>query len=193
MSEGQDFNSFVMTCARAMGACVMMRDEPFDAPIPTFEPSDYNAKAKLDAEKLLKKLKSMSTEDAMALGKEEKTKDIKRLKECVDREEAENKRLDRMVEEVGEWAPPTEDHQGLKEFMLDQIDISRTAGVYYQGELDKTQSREPTSFIFDKIANAERDIEYHKKGDTEERDRTEERNQWVIALRESLECKEAQK
>ena len=49
MNEGQDFKSFAMTCARAMGACVTIRDEPFDAPIPTIKPSDYNAKAKLEA------------------------------------------------------------------------------------------------------------------------------------------------
>lgn len=50
------FERFAMRCARAMGACVMMRDDPMDAPIPDkWEPDDYyrkrleDAKAKLAA------------------------------------------------------------------------------------------------------------------------------------------------
>ena len=44
MEKGQDFPDFVLLCARAMGATIMLRDEPLDAPIPEFQPSDYSAK-----------------------------------------------------------------------------------------------------------------------------------------------------
>jgi len=54
IKDGVTFEQFVWKCARAMGALVMMRDEPSNAPIPVkFEPSNYyaeevaKAKAKL--------------------------------------------------------------------------------------------------------------------------------------------------
>ena len=38
----QPFNEFIMSCARAFGALVTMRDDPNDAPIPEFEVSEYS-------------------------------------------------------------------------------------------------------------------------------------------------------
>lgn len=47
------FEQYAMTCARAFGALVMMRDDPFDAPIPEeIKVADYyvtNAKEKSEA------------------------------------------------------------------------------------------------------------------------------------------------
>jgi hypothetical protein len=61
------FNDFAMRCARAMGALVMMRDEPFDAPIPErFEPSDYHIKKIADASARLLELQAMSEIEAIA-------------------------------------------------------------------------------------------------------------------------------
>ena len=46
MEQGQTFPEFIMSCARAFGALIMMRDDPANAPIPEkFEPSDYHVRA----------------------------------------------------------------------------------------------------------------------------------------------------
>lgn len=43
--EVTEFRDFALRCARAMGALIMMRDDPMDAPIPDeFKPSDWNRK-----------------------------------------------------------------------------------------------------------------------------------------------------
>jgi len=45
-----EFSDFALSCARAFGALITMRDDPHDTPIPeTFEPSDYNAKKLAEA------------------------------------------------------------------------------------------------------------------------------------------------
>lgn len=43
--EEQTFPEFVMSCARAFGALITMRDDPADAEIPDeFKPSDYHVR-----------------------------------------------------------------------------------------------------------------------------------------------------
>ena len=49
-----EFAPFALQCARAMGALIMMRDEPHDAPIPErFEASDYYSKSLAEARERL--------------------------------------------------------------------------------------------------------------------------------------------
>lgn len=48
-----DFVEYALQCARAFGACIMLRDEPISSEIPEFQPSDYNANALAEAEKTL--------------------------------------------------------------------------------------------------------------------------------------------
>ena len=65
VSDGIDFKTFVLRCARAMGACVSMRDDPLDVPIPErFEPSDYHVRKTLEAEAQLETLRAMSPAEA---------------------------------------------------------------------------------------------------------------------------------
>ena len=73
MENGQSFQEFVMFCARAMGVCVMMRDDSLDKPIPEkFEPSDYELKEMAKARTELDRLLSMTKKQAKAYGLEHK-------------------------------------------------------------------------------------------------------------------------
>jgi len=77
MSEGQTFHEFIMQCARNFGALIMMRDDPWDAPIPDkFEPYGYHAKKLIEAREELKRLNNMSDEEKVAFGMSEKEKEI---------------------------------------------------------------------------------------------------------------------
>ena len=60
IKDGIDFKTYAMNCARAFGACVMLRDEPGGGDrIPdAFEPSDYHLKA---AEKTRGELAALDT------------------------------------------------------------------------------------------------------------------------------------
>lgn len=64
VSDGKitTLRDFALRCARAFGALITMRDEPFDAPIPEkFEPhTDYHDKAIREAREQLEKLSAMS-------------------------------------------------------------------------------------------------------------------------------------
>jgi hypothetical protein len=186
IKDGITFEQFVMQCSRAMGAMVMMRDEPFDAPIPErFDPSNYHTEKLAEAEKLLAWYENMADSEV----------DRERLKEYQEEVASRDERIkqagellakyESMRDAVSAWVPPTPDHEGFRDFMLKQIDESIkfdcNTSYYSQPELYGTSAWRDI-----KIMKARRDIEYHRAEHAKEVERTESRNAWIKALRESL-------
>jgi hypothetical protein len=187
MEKGESFNSFVLHCARAFGALVMMRDEPKDAPIPeTFKPSDYYIKALAKAKKEHKILSTMTNDEKIAFGTAEKEKNTKHHMEWLAKATMENERLTEMQSLVRAWKPPTGDHQGLKDFMLDQIKISMNNLSYTEREIAKDQEKSPMAFYVAAVSSAEWNIKYYIEENTKEIERSESRTKWVNQLRASL-------
>ena len=182
MEEGQAFPEFVLLCARAMGATIMMRDEPLDAPIPEFEPSDYSSKRLAEARAELDRLIAMTGDERLAFGQKKRDEAIERAKRYLEKDATENARLIEMRDQVSAWHPPTPDHVGLKEFMLDQINISMNRTDYWESEITTAEGSDPGEYYDNSVTRANRDIEYHTKGDREERERTAARNKWVKEL-----------
>lgn len=188
IEKGIDFKTFVWGCARGMGALVMMRDEPSDAPIPEqFEPSDYHSKAIEEARATLAKLEAM-TEDEAALEAEkaysiqvqEKDNGIWKCHELLRKYEA-------MLAQVREWRPPTKDHEGFRAFMAEQIQSSIDFDCnpsYYEKMKPKRLSA--TEWLAQEQVKAIKEIGYHAGKHEKEVQRTNERNAWIQALRASL-------
>jgi hypothetical protein len=187
MEKGQNFNTFVMRCARAMGACVMMRDDSFDASIPEkFESSDYHVKASVEAKALHKQLFTMSMEEKQVFGEREKQKKIDCYTKIICDEGVQNERLKEMRSLVLAWSPPTIDHLDFKRFMINQIDISTHDISYFERELETAINTDPMAYYVEAISNALRDIDYHEKENVKEVGRTNGRNEWLKKLRESI-------
>lgn len=176
---------FAMGCARAFGALIMMRDEPADAPIPEFQPSDFNAKA-LEAaiarQAALKEMDPSACEEAAL--KAYNAQCTSRASEIRERT-ADRERYESMLEQVKGWEPPTNDHQRFKAFMVEQLQesIKFDCGEYPMSELVHLTGAQ---WLAGELQHAQRDIDYHKKAHAEEVERTNGRNAWVKALRESL-------
>jgi hypothetical protein len=69
VSKGEitDFKVYALRCARAFGACVMLRDEPVTDEIPEFEPSDYHQKRLKEAQTQLAEFNAMLDADKLAM------------------------------------------------------------------------------------------------------------------------------
>lgn len=187
MESGQTFPEFIMGCARAFGALIEMRDSPNDAPIPDkFEPSDYNAKRLIEAREALAKLKAMSGEERAVFGETAKAEDIERSRKYLEKAMAENSRLEDMAAQVRAWTPPTKDHQGLKDFMLQQIDVSKNGVDYSEKSLAEAQAKPATAYYVEAVSSAARDIKYHTEGNAKEVECTNSRTEWVQQLRASI-------
>lgn len=188
MEKDETFKSFIMRCARAFGATIMMRDDSLDAPIPErFESSDYYIKQIEKSKKELIKLRSMNDlEKIIIFGRVEKDADIKQKEEWFTKEQTENKRLEDMEAQVKAWIPPTSEHQGLKDFMLNQIKISKNDLDYVQKALKEAKEKSPLAYYISALSGAERDIHYYTKENNKEIERTNSRNEWIQQLRASI-------
>jgi hypothetical protein len=186
MEKGQAFPDFVLLCARAMGATIMLRDEPLDAPIPEFQPSDYAAKRLEESKAELARLLAMTDEEKIAFGQSKKDAAIERNKKWIADKQAENARLIEMRDKVKAWQPPTSDHDGLKKFMLEQLEISMHSVDSHEREIIAAKQSFARDYYDKAVAEAQRGIEYNAKENRKERERTDARNRWVRELRASL-------
>jgi hypothetical protein len=186
IKKGITFEQFIMSCARAFGALIEMRDEPLDAPIPeSFEPSTYNKDALVKAEKELIELKSLSIGQAQEKAEAEfKDALAKHEKYIADKKNLE-KKYRAMLTQVKAWQPPTPEHVGLKNFMEQQIteSIKWDCGTEY---LTKPTLLTATEWLNTKIQKCLKDIDYHSKVQTEEENRVVGRNNWINELRKSI-------
>lgn len=194
-----DFKEFALTCARAMGACIMQRDDDLDEKPKLVEPSDYYDKALRDAENKLRALvKTSSTVLRKKLLLEAKNR-IESSKKTIREQDEQKKRYDKMLVKVYNYTPPSPDHKNFKQFMIEQLKDSikfDCGGDYYEENLER-EIKEYDSLVNSDLAFLQqkkkelaksflRDIEYYTKKRDEEIKRTNERNRWITQLYNSL-------
>ena len=185
IADGITFKQYALSCARAFGALILMRDDPSDAPIPErFEPSNWNAQRLQEASDRLAQLRLMSPADADAAARAEHAKAVEDYDKRAEERSQLRKKYEAMLEQVVAWKAPTADHVEYKSFMEKQIreSIDWDCREYS----DRPSLQAGTEWIATAMAKAERDIAYHTKEDAAERTRTEGRNSWIKALRDSL-------
>lgn len=184
-----DFQAWVLTCARAMGVCIRMRDEPMSKlPPDRFEPSSHHKKA-LETETVeLARLKALDQSGIVAeagkyLNKRKNTRDTSRAKDGKNL-----KKLRATLERTRAWEPPTADHRGLKEFMVSQLEqsIRSESHDYHDKEEGEDATKTPESVVAALIEAAERSVTYHETEHQKEVERTAGRNRWLADLRASL-------
>lgn len=184
--DGITFEEFAWSCARGMGALIMMRDHPRDAEVPyRFEVDSYYAKLIKEHEDKIKQLKSMNREQIVLALTAEITSVTDSNAEYRQEKEKLETRYKAMLGRVKAWEPPTEDHQGMKKFMTEQLEesIRFDCGSVYQQAIP---SSNPDQWLNAKLAEATADLAYAQKHYSEEFDRTEARNAWIAALRSSV-------
>jgi len=189
IADGISFNDFIMKCARAMGACIMMRDESVDAEIPQkFEPSDYHKKALETTSLELKSLDGMTKKKATELAGQDYKKEVADIQKAIEKKNELKIKYKVMLIQIRGWNPPTPDHVGLKDFMIQQIESS----IDYDCDNTFWLKRKPVllspqEWIGKKRTALLKNLDYHNEQNLQEIERTESRTAWVKALRKSLE------
>lgn len=179
-----EFDKFALQCARAMGACVTMRDEPWDAPIPEkFEPSDYAAKRLQETKTKLAELLAMSSDEIQAACDQDYAKRVADQQKYRDQEKIENDRLTAMEVAVRKWKPPSSDHVGLKDFMLQQIKISRNDAGWSSSPIEHLT---PGVWYKTQVERAFKDVSHYAEEHEKEVKRAADRTLWIKQLRNSL-------
>lgn len=186
MDKGQDFRSFALTCARAFGACVMQRDDPMNDLPKKQEANDYHAVAIKEAEERLASLKAMTPSEQRVEGNRLRQIAVDSATKSLDEDIAENERLESMAVQVRAWEPPTDEHKGLKDFMLEQINTSRNDLTWSNRWLREAADKTAEAYFVEAVSSAVRDIRYHAKEQMKATERNARRNEWIDHLYRSL-------
>lgn len=186
--EITELQQFALSCARAFGALIEMRDEPNGVPIPErFEPSPWPAQQLEEARKRLARLKSLSDAEVVAEAAAALVKaKADAARRAAERDEHRN-RYNAMLEKVTEWTPPSPEHVEFKGFMAQQLrdSIEFDCSASRSDEVDEAQFA-PVKWMQVQIARALWDISYQEKEVAAETERVEKRNRWIADLRASL-------
>ena len=181
----QSFEEFVLGCARAFGALILIRDDPADAPIPDeFTPdTDYYEKSMERDRAALDKAVAWTPDEAEQAAASAFAEKLAAWEQSQIRAAEIRTRYKDMLAAVEAWKPPTTEHVKFKEFMADQLQtsIKFDCGGYPAPERDTG-----ADFKAATIARLTRSIGIDEQQIREEIERTEGRNAWVRALRDSL-------
>ena len=144
LKEGKQvtFQEFAMKCARAFGALVEMRDQPFDATIPDeFRPSSYHLDAIETAKKRLAEVEKWSSARAERQAKKAFDDEVRSSKKYGEKNEKTKRAYNAMLKQVRKWVPPSKDHEGLKSFMIEQLTKSIEFDCLHTPTMPQSDSR----------------------------------------------------
>lgn len=189
--KGISFKQFALQCARNFGACVSLRDESMDAPIPEeFKPdTEYHDKSIAEAESKIKGIEGMSEEEVTIRVRTEFEAAIDGAREHIRESNELRQKYQDMIDQVEAWTPPTKDHVNMKDFMLEQLQASIEFDCnvsYWEKDLREVKMVDNKTWRAVNLQRALDEITYHVKERKEEIERAASRTKWIRALKESL-------
>lgn len=187
IAKGITFTEYALTCARAFGACVEIRDDPLSSDIPEFKVSDYHTKALDKEHEALKEFTNYSLESAERRAQEAYDEEVASIAKHIADSDALRAKYNDMLNKTIEWSAPTGEHVGLRDFMIkqltDSIDFDCDTSYYKKQKVEKMSGEVWRSTNIARIAKS---IEYHTRELEKEKASVAKRNQWVNDLKASL-------
>jgi hypothetical protein len=161
-----------------------MRDDSNDTPIPDkFEISQYYVEALADKRALVELLEKLTDAEWQERLDSDYDESVKSYEQRVVDNLQLRSRYQEMLGQVQEWTPPTSEHEGLKTFMIEQIEDSMKFDCYEPIRPEKLALEE---FKTEQLQSAKRSLGYSQENLQEEIDRVNGRNKWIQALRDSV-------
>lgn len=179
------FKQFALTCARAFGAFIDLRDDP-TAKIPRgFKPSSYHLDERKKCERRLREALGWTPKAAEGKATQEYLKAVKARDQYIKDSEKRAAAYRAMDDKVSQWAPPTKEHDELKKFMWGQLAASIKHDCLNL-ELPTPVLKSPEDYIADIIVRESEAIRRHRGEYAKEVARCKERGEWVRQLVRSL-------
>lgn len=179
------FERFVLNCSRAMGAAIMQRDESPDVEIRERVISDYHLENVSKSAERLREAMDRPLAEWDALQDEAIAEATAYRDKYLADQDAMEARYRAMLQEVLAWVPPTREHRGLKDFMIEQLESSiQFDCTGYQPTVPSRTS--PDLYAQQEIARLTKEHGRDLQSLAEERERVASQNAWVRTLRESL-------
>lgn len=176
------FKEFALTCTRAFGACLDQRDDPMDVK-PKKKELDVSYHTDSIAE--IKKRKPPTKAEFNKYVYKKITDTYKSIQEKKDLKS----RYESMLAKVNNWNIPSSDHDGLKKFMISQIESSIEFDCSTNYEEERLKSIKELTYSQYKKDIKESDVnglKYHTEKIEEEIKSVKLANDWIDKLYKSL-------
>ena len=192
--EIDNLEDFAKLCMRAFGAVIHMREDSLDVEYYPPTQSTYYKDALKRKMVELEKMKNQKDEQIVQDMLNELNEREEQIKEGIDKTKKIAEKLTKLIAEVIMWDPPTEDHQELKQFMLDQLHSTLDMDgnpEYYENELREVQEKkkikpDPKKIRESTIKAINRDIKYYEQQQREDIKRCNDRTEWIEQLLNSF-------
>lgn len=185
--EVSTLHDFALSCARAFGALISMREDSADAVIPeTLQPdTKYYDEQMACARASLSELPGLGAAECDRRAAAEFEAALASHVDGNARRSAEERRYREMLDKVERWAVP-DDLTGLRDFMLNQLreSIRFDCGTSYRPEPPTRKTAE--AWRAEQMAEASRALAYSQTERQKEIDRVAGRNDWLRQLRTAL-------
>lgn len=164
ITTGKDF---LKICTRAFGVANSLIEKPLSVPTPThFEPNPYYKEEYDKAVEVRNKCRQMTFDEAKQEMIEKHNAEITQAKKSLEKYKLEDEKYKKVRDEIKEWIPPTPQHEALKKFALEQIDLSMNTYLYnyLEKELNKELDISDDAvwkYINDMNASCEKTLEKH--------------------------------
>jgi hypothetical protein len=187
------FPQFAKVCLIAFGAAIHLRDEDMHSELTKITPSDYYATEIEKAKQLLKNAETLSDKLIVQNKKLELEKSKEYHLKAIEKSKVDVKNLNDILKEIYQWSPPTDEHTGIKDFMIDQIKQTIDFDCktkYHEDNISKIQLEllilNPSEIRKSMIEKGKKDFEYNTKNYNKDVLRCDNSNQWISDFISSL-------
>lgn len=185
IEEGQSFQNYLLTCARAFGVCAHQRDYAHNVRPEKIVIDIHHQEALKKANQELARFKKLTTKQIKNKIARQYKKDVPYRKYTIENKNSLKAKYETMLKKVDAWKPPSSVFIKLKKFMKEQIvqTIEWDCDLTYVSEVTKltvTKYRQ----VHKKILV--RSVKYHKTAWAEEQASVKKQNKWIDKLYNSL-------
>lgn len=187
---------FFKALYKGFRCCYGYEGKPLSVPTPTqFEPDPYYKQKYDKAVEVRNKWKQMTFDEAKQKIIEKYNTEITQAKKSLENYKLEDEKYKKVRNEIVKWNPPTDEHKALKNFALEQIDLSMNTYIYNYLERDLNKELDISDnavwkYINDMNASCEKNVGEAYEQWQEELKRTDEKNTWMQQFLESLDSLE---
>lgn len=187
------FEEYAKQCMRAFGATIHMRDESMNSEYEPRIPSSYYTDRIVELQKELDDLKNTSDEKLLENIKSKYAEQKEYLAKKVLEKEKTRTLLYKFLNTAINYNPPTEEHVGIKRFMIEQLEMTISSDCDTEYELTELKELKSLTNNIDVAQTREEltssineSLEYYQKEFNKELKRCTDSNLWVEHFLQSL-------
>lgn len=180
------FEQYLWRCARGMMAFVRERESGLDAQVPLeVVPQPFYEEWLTSERERLAELESLTLDGAANAMAEENAERLRKHQEYDAERRKRCRQYDKMRDQVVKWQPPTPEHEGLKEVMLEQIEISMPDHEREADELP-VAATDPAKWRDERIEHARQEVKRREESLSKEHERCRKATEWIQALHKQI-------